>query len=319
MRPVILHLEDNSDLAEIVELAFQHFGFDGEILHATTVKNAMDLIRTRTENNQEIDLIIVDMNLPDGTGLEVVQRVKSNPVWASIPIIVLSNQWEPDTVADAYALGANCYLPKDAKEINVVEALYRCWVEATRLPVSPRANRAEQILGRAVSLATQISKIYAEFTRLFVATPSSRLWIDLALSENNNANLLSFFRRSIRNNHIPPETLEKISQQVQKREERLHVIQNRHALQDNPTLDQALSWALELQEPFNPKAFAMAFGVLFPNGQAATEALKESMLKHLSLLCRVALAESNDPGIHAQARALQKRLAAVVPLRVGHE
>lgn len=58
------------------------------------------------------DLIFLDLNLPGKDGRQVLREVKSEPVLASIPVIVISNSQAPEDIEEVYRLRANCYLVK---------------------------------------------------------------------------------------------------------------------------------------------------------------------------------------------------------------
>src|SRR5437868_8521262 len=77
--PVVLHVEDDADLAEVVQVAFKTLGFHGRILIAGTVSSALSIVKSRRENNEPLDLILVDVHLPDGSGLEIIRVITSNP------------------------------------------------------------------------------------------------------------------------------------------------------------------------------------------------------------------------------------------------
>ena len=70
----ILHVEDDAPLADLVKTAFERFGFKGDMIHADTVSAAVNLLNERARNKEPLGLIIVDMQLPDGTGLVLSAR-----------------------------------------------------------------------------------------------------------------------------------------------------------------------------------------------------------------------------------------------------
>jgi two-component system chemotaxis response regulator CheY len=115
MRPTILHVEDDTALAEVVQMTFENFGFRGRTLHAETVAEAGMTVDGMARQGNPIDLIISDMSLPDGTGLDVVRHVRSNPGSERTPILILSGESDPSNVGRAYALGANCYVEKSPR------------------------------------------------------------------------------------------------------------------------------------------------------------------------------------------------------------
>ncbi|MFM9428767.1 two-component system response regulator RegX3 [Variovorax sp. GrIS 2.14] len=68
---------------------------------------------------QRFDLLLLDWMLPDGTGGEVVQWVRENLGW-SIPIIVLTSRDDEATVVQALGSGADDYLVKPAKQLELL-------------------------------------------------------------------------------------------------------------------------------------------------------------------------------------------------------
>lgn len=58
------------------------------------------------------DLIVLDLNMPDMHGLEVVTFVRKHKVYSDIPIIVLTTRGDEASRSDALALGASVYLTK---------------------------------------------------------------------------------------------------------------------------------------------------------------------------------------------------------------
>ncbi len=108
MKITILHVEDDPSLAKLVRVAFQSLGFHGNMLTADRVENALALLAERARHHQPVDLILSDMQLPDGTGLDVVREVRADPYWHLTPVLVLSGEIAPGVVNEAYALGANC-------------------------------------------------------------------------------------------------------------------------------------------------------------------------------------------------------------------
>lgn len=59
-----------------------------------------------------VDLMILDLNMPEMHGLEVLQFVRTHPNYNSIPIIVLTTRGDEASRRDALAAGASSYLTK---------------------------------------------------------------------------------------------------------------------------------------------------------------------------------------------------------------
>ncbi|MDQ1423263.1 MAG: hypothetical protein QOD72_761 [Acidimicrobiaceae bacterium] len=83
------------------------------------------------------DLVLLDLNLPGLSGLEVLTIMKQDPLLRSIPVSILSTSGAAADVLSAYDLGANCYIVKPVgfDEVReVVAAIDRFWFGAVRLP-----------------------------------------------------------------------------------------------------------------------------------------------------------------------------------------
>ena len=85
LRARILYLEDEKDLVTLVQLIFSRQGY--QIIGARTIAQAKDLIE-----REKIDLFFVDLNLPDGTGWEMLDFLNQHEKYAKTPKIIMSAQ-----------------------------------------------------------------------------------------------------------------------------------------------------------------------------------------------------------------------------------
>ncbi|MBE9223173.1 response regulator [Cyanobacterium stanieri LEGE 03274] len=70
------------------------------------------------------DLILLDLMMPDLNGLEVCQRVKSNPDYRDIPIIFLTASQEEHHLIEAFELGANDYVTKPFRKPELLRRVH---------------------------------------------------------------------------------------------------------------------------------------------------------------------------------------------------
>ena len=82
-------------------------------------------------DNRSIDTVFLDLRLPDGSGLELLDGLKRDPVFAGLPIVILTaSPYEADRVA-AEALGADHFFVKPFDFENLVtlveEVAASCW------------------------------------------------------------------------------------------------------------------------------------------------------------------------------------------------
>jgi two-component system, response regulator len=68
-------------------------------------------------------VILLDLKLPKVDGMEVLRRLKSDPVLKSIPVVVLTSSKEDRDLQEAYKLGANSYIVKPVEFDKFVQAV----------------------------------------------------------------------------------------------------------------------------------------------------------------------------------------------------
>src|SRR3982074_2215400 len=77
-------------------------------------------------------LIILDINMPGGTGLESRQKLKRSAKTAEIPVVIVSGSDDPGMPAQVRALGALDYLPKPIDPELLLAAVHRALEQAAR-------------------------------------------------------------------------------------------------------------------------------------------------------------------------------------------
>lgn len=88
-------------------------------------------------------LIILDIFMPQKNGFEVLQEIKDNPRFRTIPILVLSCSSASKDIWHSYSIGANAYLVKPSTEDELnrfVNSIYSYWFANVQSPVYRRSN-----------------------------------------------------------------------------------------------------------------------------------------------------------------------------------
>lgn len=83
------------------------------------------------------DLILLDLNMPQKGGLEVLAEIKAEEALRTIPVVILTTSKAETDVSEAYALQANCYLTKkvDFDEFSeVLRTIEHFWGTVVTLP-----------------------------------------------------------------------------------------------------------------------------------------------------------------------------------------
>lgn len=103
----VLMVEDSPPQALRVKLALEDNGC--EVFWAETGQGGLDIAYER-----KLDLIILDIELPDTNGFEVCKKLKSDPNLADIPVIMMTTRDHAEDVLSGLEVGAIDYIPKDA-------------------------------------------------------------------------------------------------------------------------------------------------------------------------------------------------------------
>jgi PAS domain S-box-containing protein len=102
----ILYIEDNLSNLKLVERVLDRFPAL-QLIRATQGQLGVDLAR-----QHQPDLILLDLHLPDLHGREVLTKLKSDPVTAAIPVMVMSADASPDQQQQLRDAGAANYITK---------------------------------------------------------------------------------------------------------------------------------------------------------------------------------------------------------------
>jgi chemotaxis family two-component system response regulator Rcp1 len=83
------------------------------------------------------DLILLDLNIPKLSGLEVLERIKVNDHFKFIPVVILTTSKHESDIRACYMRGANSFISKVAEYANfkdVMQNLYTYWMVYNQLP-----------------------------------------------------------------------------------------------------------------------------------------------------------------------------------------
>lgn len=138
----ILLVEDNPYDAELTLRALKNQGLDHKLLTCTDGVEALDFLfgqgnyagRNLAERPK---VIFLDLKLPRISGLEVLQKVKSDDRTRTIPVVILTSSQEEQDITKSYDLGVNSYTVKPVefdKFFQVVEELSLYWLTLNHVP-----------------------------------------------------------------------------------------------------------------------------------------------------------------------------------------
>jgi two-component system response regulator len=128
MTKLILLVEDNASDEKLALLAFKKSGVPCEIVVARDGADALDyLFATGKHLARDPDIvpavILLDLQLPKVSGLEVLRRIRATPGTRLLPVVVLTASREDEDRLRSYSLGANAYLRKPVDFVEFSEAV----------------------------------------------------------------------------------------------------------------------------------------------------------------------------------------------------
>lgn len=105
MSKTILVVDDNFDITEITKAILASRGYDVRVAHSG--RDALAQIQAAPPA-----LVILDVMMPDMSGLEVVEQIKDHPATATIPVIMCTAKAQDSDFLEGYRCGADYYITK---------------------------------------------------------------------------------------------------------------------------------------------------------------------------------------------------------------
>ncbi len=135
----ILVVDDQEADAFFIEQAFNQSQIENVVHKAKNGDDALSFLRKQSpyEKAPRPHLIILDLQMPEKDGHEILAEIKGDAEFCDIPVVVMSASLKEDDVKTAYKNHANAYVPKcDGFDdmLDFVNAIERFWFLKARLP-----------------------------------------------------------------------------------------------------------------------------------------------------------------------------------------
>lgn len=123
----ILLAEDNIRDVELTLAALESYNLVNEVAVARDGEQALEYLDRAGQFTDrpagKPALVLLDIKMPKMNGLEVLQRMKEDPAFKTIPVVMLTSSREEPDLARAYELGVNAYVVKPVDFTQFVEAV----------------------------------------------------------------------------------------------------------------------------------------------------------------------------------------------------
>ena len=100
-------VDDSRAVRLILSKTLRELGFD--VVQAANGREALEIM---SRERPEIELALVDWNMPEMTGLELVRSIRGNPSYNGVRLMMVTTETEIEQVAAALEAGANEYMMK---------------------------------------------------------------------------------------------------------------------------------------------------------------------------------------------------------------
>ncbi len=168
--PVVLVIDDEPQIRRFLRAGFH-------LEHFTVLEEETGEAGLRTATLRQLDLIVLDLNLPDMDGTSILERIRS---WSAVPIIVLSVRASDEDKVRLLEAGADDYV---VKPFSMVELLARARTALRRQARGARGEPVVKLGLLTIDLAARA--VFNEGTRVVLSPKEYRLLQVLAQHAGN--------------------------------------------------------------------------------------------------------------------------------------
>jgi len=121
----IVMIEDDEGHARLIEKNIRRAGINNNIRHFTDGTSALDYLYNDPSgpSHNGPSLILLDLNLPDMSGTDILAKVKSDEKLKLAPVVVLTTTDDKVEIQRCYDLGCNVYITKPVNYESFADAI----------------------------------------------------------------------------------------------------------------------------------------------------------------------------------------------------
>ena len=149
----ILVVDDHALIREALRGVLQELKPEAGVIDASSCREALELAQA---NAAELDLVLLDLGLPDGDGFDTLGELRD--LYPAVAIVVLSASKDRDSVTKVLDLGALGFIPKSASRAVMVSALQLVFAGGIYVPPEI-LQRSKAPMSAPVSASTSPSEL----------------------------------------------------------------------------------------------------------------------------------------------------------------
>jgi CheY-like chemotaxis protein len=135
--PTILIVDDDEGHAILIRQNLEIAGLNNRIEHFRDGQAILDFFFTRRDLADETYLVLLDIRMPKVDGIEVLRRLKADPEFRKLPVIMLTTTEDSREVERCHQLGCSVYIQKPVDYDRFAEAIRRIGLLVPLLLVPP--------------------------------------------------------------------------------------------------------------------------------------------------------------------------------------
>lgn len=118
----IVMIEDDEGHARLIEKNIIRAGVTNPIMHFSNGTAALEYMEKNDHTARSL-LVLLDLNLPDMTGIDILQRLKQDEGLKRAPVIILTTTDDRREIERCYELGCNVYITKPVEYDHFANAI----------------------------------------------------------------------------------------------------------------------------------------------------------------------------------------------------
>jgi diguanylate cyclase (GGDEF)-like protein len=151
----ILIIDDAADMRRSLQLLLNHLGYY-QVSTADSGSAALQILsESLNGSGTPIDVILLDVIMPEMDGIEVCRRIKARPEWRTIPILMVTALTDEVHLAKAFAAGALDFLTKPVEFVDLIARLHAALSMRNEIELSHARERELLRLSHQLQLANQ--------------------------------------------------------------------------------------------------------------------------------------------------------------------
>jgi len=140
----IIMIEDDEGHARLIERNIRRSGVNNEIIAFSNGTDAMKYLfgddGSGVRHKGRAMLILLDLNLPDMTGIEILRQIKDNKYLKATPVVVLTTTDDSHEIKRCYELGCNVYITKPVNYESFANAIRQLGLFFSVIQVPPACS-----------------------------------------------------------------------------------------------------------------------------------------------------------------------------------